>query len=262
LQTRFPEKDMPNRMTRWGAAGVHLALTFLVATTVFAIIFLVWYPGVLFESAGGRTLFMLIAFVDATIGPLLTAVVFKPGKKGLVFDLAVIAVLQVAALAYGTWVLFESRPAYIVFTRDRFDLVRANELNVLPGSNPGANAYARPPLGGPMRVGTRLPKDQDQQYRLFVSGAAGQDVQSFPQYYVSYDDVRDEVKAHAAPIAKLRSLNPQSAAEIDRIVAQSGKPEQGLGFLPMRAGKADLAVLVDRQHGDVIDIANLRPWEY
>jgi hypothetical protein len=249
-------------MTRWGAAGVHLALTFLVATTVFAIIFFVWYPGVLFESAGGRTLFMLIACVDVTIGPLLTGVVFKPGKKSLVFDLAVIAALQVAALAYGAWVLFESRPAYIVFTRDRFDLVRANELNVMRGSSPVPNAYAKAPLGGPMRVGTKLPKDPDQQYRLLVSSAAGQDVQSYPQYYVSYDEVRGQVVAHAEPIAKLRSLNPQSGAEIDRVVAQSGKPEQALGFVPMRAGKADLAVLVDRQRGDIVDIANLRPWEY
>jgi hypothetical protein len=254
---------MSNRaMTRWGAAAVHVALTFLVATTVFAIIYFVWYPGVLFESAGGRTLFVLIAFVDVTVGPLLTGIVFKPGKKSLVFDLAVIAVLQVAALAYGAWVLFESRPAYIVFTRDRFDLVRANELNVLPGTNPVPNAYAKPPLGGPMRVGTRLPKDPDQQYRLFISGAAGQDVQSYPQYYVSYDEVRDEVKAHAAPIARLRSLNPQSTAVLDRIVAESGKPEQALGFVPMRAGKTDLSVLVDKQKGDIVDIAALRPWEY
>jgi len=254
---------MSNRaMTRWGAAGVHLALTFLVATTVFAIIYFVWYPGVLFDSAGGRTLFMLIACVDATIGPLLTFVVFKAGKKGLVFDLAVIAVLQLAALAYGTWVLFESRPAYIVFTRDRFDLVRANELDVMPGSRSVPNAYAKPPLGGPLRVGAKLPKDPDEQFKLMASGAAGRDVQTFPQYYVSYDDVRDEVKAHAEPIAKLRSLNSQSGAEIDRIVAQTGKPEQALGFVPMRAGKSDLAVLVDKQRGDVVDIANLRPWEY
>ena len=249
-------------MTRWGAAGVHLALTFLVATSVFAIIFFVWYPGVLFDSAGGRTLFMLIACVDATIGPLLTCIVFKPGKKGLVFDLAVIAVLQVSALAYGTWVLFESRPAYIVFTRDRFDLVRANDLNVMPGSSAGPNAYAKPPLGGPMRVGARLPKDPDEQFKLMASGAAGQDVQTYPQYYVSYDDVRDEVKAHAAPIAKLRTLNPQSGAEIDRIIAQSGQPEQALGFVPMRAGQTDLAVIVDKQRAEVVDIANLRPWEY
>ena len=254
---------MSNRvMTRWGAAGVHLALTFLVATTIFAIIFFVWYPGVLFDSAGGRTLFMLIACVDATIGPLLTCIVYKPGKKSLVFDLAVIAVLQLAALAYGTWVLFESRPAYIVFTRDRFDLVRANELNVMPGSSGVPNAYAKPPLGGPMRVGARLPKDPDEQFKLMASGAAGQDVQTYPQYYVSYDDVRDEVKAHAEPIAKLRGLNPQSGAEIDRIVARSGKSEEALGFVPMRAGKADLSVVVDKQGGDIFDIAALRPWAY
>ena len=253
---------MKRVMTRWGAAAIHLALTFLIASTVFGVIFFVWYPGVLFESAGGRTLFLLIAFVDVTIGPLLTGVVYKPGKKGLVFDLAVIALLQSAALAYGAWVLFESRPAYIVFTHDRFDLVRANELDQLAGTKPAAVAYAKAPLGGPVVIGARLPKDEDERYKLMVSGLAGSDVQRYPQYYVAYDEVRDQVKSRAAPLAKLRTLNPNSTAELDRLVAKSGKPEQALAFLPMRAGKSDLAVLVDTQRGDVVDIANLRPWEY
>src|SRR4051812_39853954 len=93
------------------AATLHLALSAAIAAAVFLPIYFFWYPDVLFSKAGGRDLFFLILGVDVTIGPLITFVIFVPRKKGLAFDLAVIAILQTAALAYGVYVLFESRPA-------------------------------------------------------------------------------------------------------------------------------------------------------
>jgi len=39
-----------------------------------------------------------------------TLIIFKAGKKGLVFDLWVIAILQASFLAYGVFTLAESRP--------------------------------------------------------------------------------------------------------------------------------------------------------
>ncbi len=65
------------------AAGIHLALSATVAAAVFLAIYFFWYPDVLFESAGGRTLFLLIASVDVTIGPLITFIIFVPGRGGL-----------------------------------------------------------------------------------------------------------------------------------------------------------------------------------
>src|SRR5690348_2121328 len=112
-------------ISRWRAAAIHLGLSALVATLVLFAIRFMWYPGALFGAAGGLKLFLLIAAVDVAIGPLCTLVVFRQGKKGLAFDLATIAILQVVALSYGSWVLFDSRPAWIVFVVDRFELVRA-----------------------------------------------------------------------------------------------------------------------------------------
>ena len=42
---------------------------------------------------------MLQVSVDVTLGPLITLIIFKPGKKGLLFDLVVIGMMQSAALA-------------------------------------------------------------------------------------------------------------------------------------------------------------------
>jgi hypothetical protein len=65
----------------------------------------------------------------------------------------------------------------------------------------------------------------------------------------------------AAPIAKLRALNPENAAEVDSLVRGAGEESQ-IGFLPMRAGKRDMSVIVRKKDGAVVALVPLRPWEY
>jgi hypothetical protein len=246
-------------MNRFKASGLHFAISVLIATTVFLSIYLVWYPDALFERAGGKELFVLIACVDVTIGPLITLIIFKPGKKGLKFDLVTIAVAQLSALLFGVYVLYESRPAYVVFVKDRFELARANDLET------AERAKAKPPfnevpLTGPRIVGARLPTDPDEQFRIMVSAASGLDVQGFPQYYVPYDDVRKDVVAKAAPFAQLRKYNEPS--EVERLAQRLERPEPTMKFLPMRTDRADIAVIVDARTGDVLRYASLKPWEF
>lgn len=247
------------RGARWRAGAAHLALSAIVAATAFAAAFALWYPGALFVQAGGLELSLLIAGVDVTIGPVLTTIVFKPGKKGLAFDLAVIGALQAVALAYGLSVLFETRPVYIAFVKDRFELVRANEI---PDEELArAGPYAPLPVTRPRFVGVRMPTDPGEKLRVMMSGIAGLDIQYFPRYYVPYEDTRGEVTSHAQPIAKLRELNPSASSTIDRIVSESGRPESTLGFLPMRAGPRDLTVVVDSRDAGIVEVAALIPWK-
>jgi hypothetical protein len=204
---------------------------------------------------------VLIACIDVTVGPLVTLIIYRPGKRGLKFDLAFIAIVQVTALCYGAFVLFESRPVWIVYVKDRYELVRADEILDTDREK------ARPPfdalsITGPRLVGAELPTDPAEQLRVFLSAAAGRDVQVYPQFYVPYGRARAEVIAHAKPISSLRSLNPGKVARIDALPAKLDRPEARLGFLPMRAGKRDLTVIVDRSNGDYLGNFELRPWKY
>ena len=56
-------------------------------------------------------------------------------------------------------------------------------------------------------------------------------------------------------------LNPEGLAQVDSLVARSG-PEADLGFLPVRAGKRDMTVVVKKRDGAVVALLPLRPWEY
>lgn len=248
-------------ITRWRAAAIHLGLSALTALAVLSAIYFLWYPGALFDAAGGLVLFLLIAGVDVATGPLITLIIFRQGKKGLRFDLATIAVLQLAALSYGTWVLYESRPVWIAFVVDRFELVRANE--VLSGER----VKAKPPydelsLTGPRVIGTRKPTDPNEQLRVMMSGLKGVDLQLYPQYYVPYLVVAKEAAAAAKPVTQLNRFNPGAGASVAALPAKFATKEEDLGFLPMRAGKKDLTVLVDRKSGRFLGTSELKPWQY
>ena len=245
---------------RLRAGLIHLCLSAAIAALVFLPIYFIWYPDVLYESAGGRDLFLLIVSVDVTLGPLITTIVYVPGKWGLKFDLVVIGTLQCVALAYGVYVLFESRPVYIVFVKDRFELVRANEYP--PGHLEKARdaRHASLTWTGPRIVGAKLPTDPKEQMDLMISGIGGVDVQLFPQYYVPYDEVRELAKAKGERLQKLRDRNPARVAEVNALVAGSGRAEEDLRFLPMRAGKTDLTILIDAKSGEILKISSLKPW--
>src|SRR5262245_27659918 len=98
-----------SRLTRWHASGIHLLISAAIAGIALSVMLLVWYPGPLFEACGGTGLLFILIGVDVVIGPLITLIIFRIGKRGLRFDLCAIAVLQLSALLFGSYVLFEAR---------------------------------------------------------------------------------------------------------------------------------------------------------
>jgi hypothetical protein len=251
---------MNKTMSRYQAAAIHLGISATIATLVFVPIYFLWYPGDLFDSAGGRTLFLLVLAVDVTVGPLMTFIVFVQGKKGLAFDLWVIGILQASFLAYGVFTLAESRPVFIAFVKDRFELVRANQVPESVLKESSMDRYRDLPWSGPTLVGVRFPEDPDERFKIMISGMGGVDIQAYPQYHVPYDSVRKDVATKAAPLANLAKFN--KGIDIPALAKSVGRAESDVRFLPLRAGKVDLTVLVDAKNGDVLRMAAIKPWEF
>lgn len=74
---------------RYQAFAVHLLISFVLFVFLASIIYFIWYPGFLFWAAGGIDGMKLIAGVDLVIGPFLTLCLYRVGKKGLKFDMAI-----------------------------------------------------------------------------------------------------------------------------------------------------------------------------
>jgi hypothetical protein len=248
-------------LNRWQASGGHLAISAIIGVAVLAAMMLVWYPPPYFEAAGGNDLVLLMVGIDVALGPLLTLAVFNPrkGMGKLRFDLAVIAFFQIAALAYGVYVMFIARPSYLVYAVDRFDLVMANTLpdKELANASP---PYERRPLGKPPTVGARIPEDPKLKEESLFLALGGVDLTQQPRFYVRYDDVAKEAAARAQPLKALRDLNPDQSDRIDKVIRDSGRAEGDLAFLPAKAPNRDFAVIVDRSTGAIVDKLMLKPW--
>lgn len=115
-------------LTRWQAFAVHLALSVLVFVSLTLVIANLWFPGILFSIDGGWNGLKLVTGVDVMLGPILTLVVFKPGKPGLKFDLVCIGLAQVACLAAGIWIVQQARPLALVLAYDTVYSLGAKEF--------------------------------------------------------------------------------------------------------------------------------------
>ena len=115
-------------MSKYRASGIHFVISLFVGLVLLALCWFVWYPAPMLLAIGGHEIFLLIVGIDVVIGPLLTLVVFKTGKKKLKFDLAMIALLQILALEYGVSTLLEARPVYVAALGDKFQVIQATEV--------------------------------------------------------------------------------------------------------------------------------------
>jgi hypothetical protein len=248
------------RFTRVQAALIHLGLSALVAATIVAVMLLLWYPSPYFAAAGGRTLLMLLIGVDVILGPLLTFVVFDPAKKSLVYDLAVIAMLQVAALIYGVHVMASARPAFVVYLRGNFDMVSANDVMMEGMAQAPLPEFQSVPLTGPRLAAARVPVDPGLQLKISMElMAGGPDITAYPRYYIPYATASREAAANGKPLALLAQASPENAVVVARLAASSGKSADTMVYLPLHTRSAQMSIVLDKTTGDVVGVLPLKP---
>lgn len=243
------------------ATAVHLAISGLVAGTAMAVIFLVWYPGALAGAQGVDRLILIMIGVDVVLGPIMTLIVYVPGKKGLWFDLMVIAAVQTAALLYGMGTIFGGRPAYVVFNVDRFDVVAVQEVD--EASLEKAMAAGQPGISwfGPHWTAARMPSDPDKQFDITMNAmAGGADLPQLPELFVPLKRDREQMLRRLRPLDELRKINElDDAAWAKRLADWGGRPEAELGYLPMNANAREGAVILDADTAEIIDVVLLTP---
>ena len=243
------------RFTRQQAAITHLGISAVVAAAIVAVMMLVWYPNPWFAAAGGGTLLLLLVGVDVILGPLLTFIVFNPAKKSLVYDLAVIVMLQVAALIYGVHVMAAARPAFIVYLRGGFDVVTANDVV--------SEGMAEAPLAefrtlswtGPRLAAARIPADPGLQLKIGMEAmAGGPDFTAYPRYYIPYGTAAREAAGRGQPLANFARTSTANADAVAKLVRSSGKSVDDLVFLPIRTRTEPMTIVLGEAEGDVVGV--------
>lgn len=202
------------------AMAVHFGLSLLVAAIVAFLVFTLWFPYPYRELAGGRELFLLVMAVDVVCGPLLTFVLFSPTKpkKELRTDISLIVVIQLLALCYGIWNVWQIRPLYLVQEAGRFNIISAanidtKDLDLLP-------AVLIPKLfGGPIKVSLRDLTSTEQEKLVIQIKSGGKDASVLPMFYTSYQGAKVYQNGHE--LRELLITYPQHKNQITNLIDKS-----------------------------------------
>lgn len=243
------------RSARFKAFAIHLCGSFAFGLAMLGLVFGVWYPAPLHEAVGVTGIFVMLLAIDVVVGPLLTLLVYKKGKKTLIFDMAVILLLQLSALIYGVGAVAEGRPAWLVFNVDRFDVVRALDIDTrqLDAASP---EYRSAPWAGPQWVGADNPGDPKQRQALMVESAMGlSDIPQRPELYRPLEKVAPVIRARALPLERLSLFNDPVRVQLEL------KPwSKADAWVPLMAGAQPMVVLINKESASVVAIVNLLPW--
>jgi hypothetical protein len=248
-------------MNRWKASAAHLTICIVIAAAILVLMLLAWFPPPYFSAQGGKELLLLIVSVDVVLGPLITLVIYKHGKKGLKFDLVVIALLQLSALGYGIVAISKARPVYMVFSIDRFEVINAKDIDPADLRKATLNEFKSLPLTGPKVIAAKLPENvQERNDLMFASFSGGADLAALPKYYVPYQSLKQEVIDHLKPLSRLTASAKLSNIDISQVVKDTGLAENELGFLPISTAKNHLAAIVNRNSAEIMDVISVDPW--
>lgn len=240
---------------RLKAFAIHLALSAVIAVAVIGIVFYLWYPSPLHTAVGVTQIFLILLVVDVILGPLLTLLVYKVGKKTLVMDLTVIAVLQVTALGYGLYTVAEGRPAWLVFNKDRFELVRVLDIDQRKLDQADLH-YRQPSLLGPQWVPATSPTNTEEQNELMLdSFSNGFDIAHRPNLYQPLKSQKIAIQKRLFELSVLYDFN--TTESVSAVLAKHPKAD---AWLPLRANNQDMVVLMHKNTVEVVAIVDLRPW--
>lgn len=250
-------------MSRWKATAIHLCISIVIASIATGLLLGVWYPPPYFHAGGADRLLALVVGVDVSVGPLLTLLVFKSGKRGLKFDLAVIGTLQATALVYGFHILINSRPVFMAAAVDRFVIVAAEDIGPSDLAKASRPEWTHLSWTGPVLVGATLPTNEKQREALMFSTLkGGKDIQDLPERYVPYASVAPAMLKRARPLARLRKMHPKAGGEISHWLAKRHLRGDDVVWLPIQARRWDMVMIMHAKTGQPVGPIPLDPWAH
>ena len=235
-----------NLRDRLKASGIHLCISLVFAALAALLVFGLWYPYPYREISGGRELFLLVVSVDVVLGPLITLAIFNRSKpmKELRRDLALVGLIQLAALGYGLWTVSVARPVHLVFEYNRFRVIHAVDVpdELLDKAPPALRSL---PLLGPTPISLRPFKDANEMADATLVALRGISLSARPDLWQDYAPATVEILRIATPVAQLKARFPARAAEIDQTLAAAGRANAPLLSVPMIGRKTFWTVFVD-----------------
>lgn len=193
----------------------HLSGSALAALGLTAAFMFFLFPMPYFLADGGWQGLRIVVPVDIVIGPLLTFIVFRPGKSRpkLVFDMTVIILLQLSAFSWGLWNIYSVRPDSVMFVDGAFITLSADMAKNYPEAY---GKLAKNAPGKPFYAVVDLPDGRDERQKLRIEALRTQ-----APLYLRFDlmkplgeEVRQELEISIPKLAKL--VEPETKTMLEK----------------------------------------------
>ncbi len=242
------------------ATTIHFLVTLSVATVAAALIFLVWFPDPLETMIGGTELFVLVVGTDLALGPLISLVIYdrRKSRRTLVIDYAIVGAVQIAAFAYGVFIVAGTRPVYVAFSHDRLEVVTARDITDEELAAARNSAYARLSYSGPRFVGIQVPP-ADRNNALFES-LNGNEEHMRPKFFVPYETLLPNIRERAHTIEELEKRLPASKPRLDLAMHDIDIPAERIRWLPVHHRKGFWTALIDIDDGKPVAYVDFDPY--
>lgn len=242
--------------TRWQAFSIHLGLCAVLYVVLLYLILFHWYPQPYFAADGGWQGIRLITGVDLVLGPLLTLIVFKPGKPGLRRDLTLIGILQTVAIVWGTWLVYEQRTAMVTYAYGSFYTLNPEQLHSAGDKaiQIAEQAETIPPYGF-----IRLPENPRERSEFVLKNVvAGKALHQLGDRYEAFGKSNiSEILSQRLKIDQYLSISEPNQKTIDRFLARHGGKLDDYAFFPLVGRYEEPLLALRRSDGQILDTLNI-----
>ena len=235
------------------AFSIHIIFSAVIIGAFMIMVTRFWFPDILFALENVWEGLQILIPVDAILGPILTLILFVPGKKGLVGDLIIIAAIQVLALVYGGYTIYGQRPEMMVFAGDRFEIIPSSKFDC---KNFAIEHFKNIEIPYPFIVYS-LPGQTTEEHNEFVLNNV--QYQKMTERYRPLTDYQVEVSTKALSLSKFVPENDKSEQIIKDFKAQYSEDEVLLFVLEGTTSYAKILVL-DSNNLNHIGYLDLNPW--
>jgi hypothetical protein len=230
---------------------VHAVVSALLLAGLLMVITQIWFPSVTFELENVWQALIILIPVHFIIGPVLTGLIYKPKKPGLIGDLLIILAVQAVAFGYGAHAIYQARPAGYIFVGDRFEVI-PNQAIELAAINPQQLTISNQPF-----LAYALPAQSELELKEFIENDTQYQLQ--PERYYALLSYREQITSKALDPWELALQSANAQKGIQSLTEKH--PDQDLLLFILQGTTKEAAVLVlDKELLTIVDYLAIDPW--
>jgi hypothetical protein len=235
---------------RFKAFGLHLSASASALTLILGSLYFGWYRWPGWYLTDVTEVVAVMIGVDIVVGPLLTLMIAnqKKSRRELTRDVAMIVVVQLCALIYGSVSLWNGRPLYYAFSENVIQLVQAYDIDV---HEVKAGLQTNPALAPhwyrlPQWIWAPLPQDPEERQKIISSAiSGGDDVISLPDYYKPWPEGLPSLRGQLKRVDDVNYFGPTEKKKLKARMKAAGFDTELLNAIPMSGRGHPVLVIFD-----------------